>query len=255
MQSSDRCGLSCHDKTRDLYFDQNPGGILEQVFQAFEPGDGFAAVDEAMVVGESDVHHRANDDVAFASDGPVLDGVQAEDATLRRVYDGGGEQGTVDTAVADGEGAALEFFEFQFVIARAFAEVGDGEFDFGEAHAFGVAEDRHDEAFAAADGDTDIEEIVIDNISTTNFGIERRELFEGLDASLHEERHEAELDVVLLLEGLAVFFAQGHDVAHVDFVEGGEQRGGVLGLDEALGHGTTQAAHGNDFLLPVRGWS
>ena len=39
--------------------------------------------------------------------------------------------------------------------------------------------------------------------------------------------------------------------AHVDFVEGGQQRGVMLGLDEPFGDRSAQAAHRNDFFLAV----
>ena len=109
-----------------------------------------------MIVGEGDVHHRADDDLAVAGDRAVLDGVQAEDAALRRVDDRRREQRAVDAAVGDGERAALQLVEADLVFAGAAGEVGDRLFDLGEAHELGVAQDRHDEALAAADGDADV---------------------------------------------------------------------------------------------------
>jgi hypothetical protein len=50
---------------------------------------------------------------------------------------------------------------------------------------------------------------------------------------LHEEAHEAEADAVLLLEQILVAAARLHHRGHVDVVEGGEQRGGVLRFLEA----------------------
>ena len=60
---------------------------------------------------------------------------------------------------------------------------------------------------------------------------------------LDEERHEAQADAVLLLERLLVAGAQVHDPRHVGFVEGGQDRGGLLGLDQALGDALAEAAH------------
>ena len=66
---------------------------------------------------------------------------------------------------------------------------------------------------------------------------------ERLDRGLHEEAHEAELHAVLLLELLAVLLAQAHHLRHVDLVEGREDRGGVLGLEQALGDALAQRRH------------
>ena len=39
-----------------------------------------------MIVAQRRVHHGPDDDVAIASDGPLLYGVQSEDAALRQVF-------------------------------------------------------------------------------------------------------------------------------------------------------------------------
>ena len=66
---------------------------------------------------------------------------------------------------------------------------------------------------------------------------------EGVDRRLDEERHEAEPDAVFLLERLLVEGAQLDHPRHVGFVEGGEDRGGLLDLDQPLGDALAQAAH------------
>src|SRR6185436_9189325 len=63
------------------------------------------------------------------------------------------------------------------------------------------------------------------------------------DAGAREEAHEAELHTVALLEALLVARAQLEHAAHVDLVEGREDRRGLLRLDEALGDALADAAH------------
>ena len=62
-------------------------GIFQRFLDADEEGDGFLAVDEAVVVAEREIHHRADDDLAVDGDRALLDRVHAEDAALRRVED------------------------------------------------------------------------------------------------------------------------------------------------------------------------
>ena len=40
-----------------------------------------------------------------------------------------------------------------------------------------------------------------------------------------------------------VFVSEGHDVGHVDFVEGGEEGCGVLGVFESLGDSLSHSGH------------
>src|SRR5918996_226146 len=109
-----------------------------------------------MVVGQRDVHHRANDDGALVRDRPLLDGVHSQNAALGRINDRRREQGSVDTAVADGESTALKLLEFEFVFLRAPNEVSNSELDLSKAHFVGVAQNRYHQALAAADGNADI---------------------------------------------------------------------------------------------------
>ena len=48
-----------------LHFQQHARRVFDRFFDADEERDGFAAVDEAVVVREGDVHHRADDDLAI----------------------------------------------------------------------------------------------------------------------------------------------------------------------------------------------
>lgn len=69
-----------------------------------------------MIVGQGEVHHGANLDLAVDGDGLVLDGVQAEDGGLGQVDDRGAHEGAEDAAVGDGEGAAGHVFDGELVV-------------------------------------------------------------------------------------------------------------------------------------------
>ncbi len=168
---------------------------------------------------------------------------------MRRVHDWRAEQRAVDPAVADRERAAGEFLERQLVRLRALREFADPGLDFGETHALGVPQDRHDETLAAADRDADVVVVAVDDRVAAQFGIHARDQLQRFDRGLHEERHEAELRAVLLEEGVLVLVAQRHDRGHVDLVERREQRGVGLRFDESLGDPTAQRRHRDDLFF------
>src|SRR4051812_751491 len=95
----------------DLDFKQHPRWGFQRFLDALEEGDRFAAIDNAMIVGERQIHHRANNNLSVANDGAVLNGVHSQNAALRRIENRRGKQRTINSAVADREGAALQFFK------------------------------------------------------------------------------------------------------------------------------------------------
>ena len=92
-------------------------GVLNVLLDLDEESDGFPAIKETVIVGESEEHHGADLDLAVDSDGLVLDGVKTEDGGLGCVDDGGAHEGAKDTAVADGEGTTGHVFNCELVVA------------------------------------------------------------------------------------------------------------------------------------------
>ena len=119
----------------------------------------------------------------------------------------------------------------------------------------GVSKHGDDEAFPASDRDPDVVVVLVDDLLAADLRVHLRELHQGVDRGLHEERHESKLHAEALLERLAKLLAQGDDLRHVDLVECREKRGGVLRLLEPLGDPKAHRAHRHRFLdaLGVRG--
>jgi hypothetical protein len=76
---------------------------------------------------------------------------------------------------------------------------------------------------------------VIDDVVVVDGRIDRGEFFQRLDRGFDKEGHEAEFDPVFLFELILVAVAQFHHRLHVDLVEGRQDRGVGLGLQQAFG--------------------
>src|SRR5438876_357721 len=85
------------------YLEQHPGRILELLFDAHEEPHRLLAIDEAVIVRQRDVHHRADDRLAADGDRSLLDLVHAENSRLWRIEQRRGQQRADDAAVGDGE--------------------------------------------------------------------------------------------------------------------------------------------------------
>ena len=68
------CSSRVHALSLD--FQEQSTRVFDDLFDGFEESDGFAAVNDPMVVGQCDVHHRTNDDLAIDRNRSFLDRVQ-----------------------------------------------------------------------------------------------------------------------------------------------------------------------------------
>src|SRR5207247_7688875 len=100
-----------------LAFEQEGGWVFDQVFDPHQEWDGLAAVDDAVVVGQGQVHHGSNHDLTVDGDWSLQDAVHAQDANLRQAQDGRRQQRAVDAAVGNGERAAAQVFKRERVRA------------------------------------------------------------------------------------------------------------------------------------------
>src|SRR5689334_14185014 len=57
---------------------EHPARVLDVFLDLDQESSGLSAVNETMVVRESDVHHRANFNLAVDGDGSIEDGVESE---------------------------------------------------------------------------------------------------------------------------------------------------------------------------------
>src|SRR6266404_5228916 len=105
--------------------EQYPRGLLDALLDPYEESHRLAAIDDAVVVREGDVHHWPDLDLVANRNGAPRDLVHAEDAGLRRVEDRRRHQRTIDAAIGDREGAAGEIIDRQLAVARLAGEGGD----------------------------------------------------------------------------------------------------------------------------------
>src|SRR4051812_24780821 len=227
----------------DSQIHYQPGWIFQNFLHPHQERHRLAAIDDAVVVAEREIHHRSDLHLPGDCHGTLLDLVHSEDARLRRVQDRRGHQRAVHSAIGDREGAALHLLDLEHTLARAPTHVGDLLLDLRERFAIAVADHRHDEALLGPDRDADMIVVLVDEVGAVDLGVDGRDFLERLHARLYEEAHEAQLHAVLLLEQFLVLIAQVHHRAHVDLIEGREHGSRALRLLEPARDGLAQPGH------------
>src|SRR6202789_1701967 len=87
----------------------------------------------------------------------LCNAADAHDGGVGLVDDGEAEHGPELAGVGDGEGGAFNVFRLEFLIAGAFAEVGDAALQAEEVEVSGVLGEGDDESPVERDGDADVE--------------------------------------------------------------------------------------------------
>jgi hypothetical protein len=77
--------MSCKSGVSDTQ--KQPGRVFNALLDRDQESHGFAAVNDAMIIGMGDVHHRPDHDLAVFRHWAILSGVHAENAALRRIED------------------------------------------------------------------------------------------------------------------------------------------------------------------------
>src|SRR6478672_4252957 len=137
------------------------GPLLDTGLHRGEEAGRVGTVDDAVVVGQRQVHHRADGDglaaVGVGHDHRPLDDCPgAEDADLRLVDDRRVEQRAAAAGVGQREGAATELVRRDLVGAGALREVGDAPRQAGDVEVAGVLDHRDEEALLGVDGDAEV---------------------------------------------------------------------------------------------------
>src|SRR5690606_16633205 len=230
-----------HDITSKV--EQQTLRVFQNILHAHKEGHGLLAIDDAVIIGEREIHHRADFDLAANDDRAFLDLVHTENARLRRIQDRRGHERTIDTTIGDGEGTALQILKLQGTVACAPTKIVDRLLDACERQVLRIAHHRHNKPAIRTDRNADIVIILVDEVVAINFRVDGGDFAQRMDARRYEETHEADAHTMLLLEEVLVLRAQRHDIRHVHLVEGGEHGSGVLRILEARCDGLAQARH------------
>jgi len=97
--------------------------VLNALLDLSEEEDSLSAVDDAMVIGQGDVHDWTSLNLAASDNGAHLGGVHAEDSGLRHVDDRSSHHGAEDATVGDGEGATGKVFQSNLAVTSLQGQV------------------------------------------------------------------------------------------------------------------------------------
>lgn len=97
-----------------------------------------------MVVGESDVHDGASEDLTSDDDWAELGSVHAQDSALRHVDDRGTHHAAEHSTVGDSESTAGHILNSDLTVTSALSQIGERLLELMEAHFLGISDDGND---------------------------------------------------------------------------------------------------------------
>ena len=164
---------ACSDVEQELL------GVLNAFLDLPEEQDGLTTVNDAMVVGQGNVHDRASNDRRTLNDGAQLGCMHTENGALRHVHDGCAHHAAEDATVSDGEGTAREILKRNLAIASLSSEFAKTPLEVMESEFLNVAENGNNKAGRSGYGGADVDEITVDHLSIINDSIDDGLLLKG----------------------------------------------------------------------------
>ncbi len=233
-----RLGREARDAPRPAV-QREPQRLLEVLADLREELRGVGAVEDAVVAGERELHHRAHDDLAVADHGPRLERADGEDRRLRRVDHRDEALDAVHAEVGDGERAARELGRGDRAGADPLGDRARLAGDLADRLGVGVEHGRHHERVLAGDRDADVDARVELELAVAVGAVGAREVAQRERARLDHEVVERRRG--LLAGGGLELPAQLDGLLHVDLDVEHEVRRRGLGLRHPPGDRLLQA--------------
>lgn len=97
---------------------QHAARILNVLLDLYKELHSLPAIQQAMVIGQSQVHHWPDLNLSVDGNRRILDGMQTQHGSLRQIDDRGTHQGTKDTAIANSESTSSHILDSELAITR-----------------------------------------------------------------------------------------------------------------------------------------
>src|SRR5579875_3633069 len=227
--------------------------MLYQFFEARKEAPGQRTIDDAMVEGERQRHHRASDNRSVAYHGLLLQSAHRQDRHLGIINDWRAAAAAEAADVVQRKRAAAHLLQGERALLRALDQMLKLCSDLQQRELIRVAQHRHHQSLWRIGSDADVIVSLVDNraLLLVEAGVEDRELLERRNEQLDQQGHVGETGAALLCRSPQCL-AQRHQFAAVKLIEGGSVR-----------HGTPRALHmlrdaaaqpGERLALRLSGW-
>src|SRR5215213_1882645 len=181
-------GCLCELSRRNSAYPAFRPESLEPALDGVQELERAAAVEDAVVEGDLQVHHAAHGDGVVYDDRTLDDGFRGEDRRLRVIDNGRRDHASQRAGVVDGEGAARDVFGAEASCAGGTHEVVDLTGEPDEVQLVGAGDDGHYEGVFEVHGYADVYALSEDYAVPVPDRVEDGMLPEALDDRLYYER-------------------------------------------------------------------
>src|SRR5215207_873606 len=212
---------------------------LQASLDRVEEAKGHAAVEDAVVEGDLQVHHTADGYGVVHDDWSLDDGLGLEDGRLRVVYDRRGGDAPQGAGVVDREGAPRYVLGAELLGTRALHNVVYPAGEADDVQLVGAADYGYDQgSLLQVHRDPDVDLLPKHDPVPVPHRVENRVLLEAIHGSLDDERQVGETHTLALGERRLPLLAQSSETRHVHL----DQRPGMRYLRLAQSHAVRDGA-------------
>ena len=151
----------------NLQVQEHDAWLFNGSFDGTQEGHSFSAINETMVISQSDVHHRPDCNLknqtqinpncfeteiwkklylSIANDRPFKSSMHAQNGRLGWVDDGRAKEWAKHATIGDGESATIHVLHGELVLLGLFSQGHDTLFDVGVVHVLHITKDRYNQA-------------------------------------------------------------------------------------------------------------
>src|SRR5579885_1073625 len=229
---------------------QSKVGLLDDARGSVEKSIAENAVDHAMVVGQREIHHRADCDrilaVHFDNHRALLQLPHPENAELRLVDNREAKKISFAARVRERKAATSQIVRGYLAIRHLAAQALDFARDADYGHALGPFDYRNEQALFGVHRDAKVDLPANHKRVAGHGSVHTRKFLQRADGGGGHQRQHREREALAFLEGRLMLFAQAHHRAHVHLRERSYVRRMGFGINHVLSDQLAPAAEGFD---------
>lgn len=160
----------------------------------------------------------------------LMDIVNKENERMRRIEDRSGNERKVKKEIGDGKGEEMNIGNGKREVKRRNGEKWKLILKLRNRNMVGIEDERKEEEIVGEERNEEMEEVIVEDVSEVDIGVERRDLIKRMSKWIGEEENEEKIKEMIILKEVIIIVKKINEWRNIKIVEGGENGRSVMGI-------------------------